>query len=104
MNMDDFLSSNDPIEYDKEVRNRIQLSIAAYAYEIRNESIMDDAEFDRRCNEIDLTVKTDNKKMDRWWKKNFDPSTGQWIQKHPEIKRIGYLYEKYYQSGNEKKA
>ena len=65
MNMDDFLSSsNDPIEYDKEVRNRIQLSIAAYAYEIRNESIMDDAEFDRRCNEIDLTVKTDNKKMD----------------------------------------
>ena len=67
MNMDDFL--NDPIEYNKEIRNRIRLSVAAYAYEMRNESIMDDAEYDRLSKEIDVSETTGNKKMDNFFKK-----------------------------------
>ena len=33
-------------EYNKEIRNRIKLSVAAYAYAYKNESIMSDAKFD----------------------------------------------------------
>ena len=30
--------------------------------------------------------------MDKWFKNHFDPSTGQWIHKHPNLKRIDELY------------
>lgn len=83
-----------PVE--REVRRRIKLSIAAYAYEYLDESIMSDAEFDKMCLEVNLKVDTGNKKMDNYFKKNFDASTGQWIRKHPEIKKIASLYERFY--------
>jgi len=79
-----------------EVRRRIKLSVAAYAYEYLDESIMSDAEFDKMCLEVDLKIDTGNKKMDNFFKKHFDSSTGQWIRKHPEIKKIAMLYERYY--------
>ncbi len=94
MNMDDFL--NDPIEYNKEIRNRIRLSVAAYAYEMRNESIMDDAEYDRISKEIDVSETTGNKKMDNFFKKSFDADTGQWIHKHPELRKVAFLYDTSY--------
>ena len=83
-----------PVEH--EVRRRIKLSIAAYAYEYLDESIMSDAEFDKMCLEVDLKIDTGNKKMDNFFKKHFDPSTGQWIRKHPEIKKIADRYARYY--------
>lgn len=83
-----------PVEH--EVWRRIRLSVAAYAYEYLDESIMSDAEFDKICREVNLKINTGNKKMDNYFKKNFDPSTGQWIRKHPEIKKIADLYERYY--------
>ena len=83
-----------PIEL--EVKRRIKLSIAAYAYEYLDESIMSDAEFDKMCLQVNLKIDTGNKKIDNYFKKHFDPSTGQWIRKHPEIKKIADLYERYY--------
>lgn len=81
---------------EKEVRRRIILSVAAYAYEIKNESIMADAEFDEQCLLVDVNEKTGNRKLDNFFKNHFDASTGQWIHKHPELKKIQQIYEKYY--------
>ena len=85
---------------EKQTRLRIKLAIAAYAYEIMNHSIMSDADFDKQCLEVDLSIDTDNKELDSFFRKEFDPSTGQWIHKHPEKRKIGYLLEKYYNVKN----
>jgi predicted small secreted protein len=84
---------------EREVRRRIKLSIAAYAYEVANNEIMSDAEFDKMCLAVDLKVDTGNKLLDSYFKENFDPSTGQWIHKHPELDKIANLYRNYYETG-----
>ena len=82
------------VEYQRWLR--IRLSIAAYAYEIKADSIMEDFQFDSLSLEVDTSIKTGNKKMDKFFETEFDPSTGQWIHKHPELKRIAELYGKHY--------
>lgn len=79
-----------------EIRRRILLSVAAYSYEYEDESIMSDAEFDTMCLQVQPSMKTGNNRMDRFFKNSFDPSTGQWIRKHPEIARIKKIYNDYY--------
>ena len=81
---------------ERETRLRIRLAIAAYAYEVESDSIMSDHEFDDLCKKVDLSVKTSNRKMDNWFKKNFDPSTGQWIHKHPDKNHLKGIYDKWY--------
>ena len=81
---------------EKEVRRRIKLSIAAYAYEFKDSQIITDAEFDKMCKQVDVNIDTGNKKMDSYFKKSFDPSTGQWIHKHPELNKVAQLYERFY--------
>ena len=80
----------------QEIRNRIKLSVAAYAYEFLNDSIMSDHDFDQLSLQINPQEETGNKKMDDFFKKHFKPDTGMWIRVHPEIKKLEYLYEKYY--------
>ena len=89
MNLESFMRS--PIEI--EVKNRIDLSAAAYAYEYMNISIMTDAEFDVLSLKIDPQLSTGNKKMDKFFKKQFDPSTGMWIHKHPEKNKLRRIVE-----------
>ena len=48
--------------------------------------------------EINPNEKTGNEKMDNFFKTQFEPCTGMWIRKHPEIKRLDYLYKKYYKT------
>lgn len=94
-----FVEQEKPVwgtDVELEVRRRIQLSVAAYSYEYEDESIMSDAEFDKMCLEIQPNMMTGNSRMDRFFKSHFDPSTGQWIRKHPEINRIKQLYNDYY--------
>ena len=79
-----------------QIRLRIRLSVAAYAYEICNDSIMSDSEFDRQCLLIDPSIETGNAKLDKFFKEEFDPSTGQWIHKHPELNGIVRIYKNYY--------
>lgn len=76
-----------------EKRKRIQVSVWAYAYEIKNNPIVPDDVFDRVCGEIDLSINTGNKKMDNWFIKNFEPHTGQWIHKHPTKGRLQQIYQ-----------
>jgi hypothetical protein len=101
MNIDDFLADNDKSEIVRtpqeiEVWRRIRLSIAAYAYEFCDNSIMSDAQFDEMCGLINPLIKTGNKVMDKFFKEKFNPSTGQWIHQHPELNKIKHLYETYY--------
>lgn len=103
MNLEQFFDESDKetnkswgSSLEKEIKLRIKLCVAAYAYEIENTSIVCDAEFDNMCAEVNLKNTTGNRKIDRWFKQNFDPSTGQWIHSHPELNRIKQLYEKYY--------
>ena len=81
---------------EKERRLRIKLSIAAYSYEFKDVSIVSDAEFDKMCREVDLSVDTGNELIDKYFKETFDSSTGQWIHKHPELDKIEYLYDQFY--------
>lgn len=83
-------------EVEKQIRLRIRLSVAAYAYEKCDESIMPDSEFDKKCLEIDPLIETGNKKLDNFFKEEFDPSTGQWIHKHPELNGIVRIYKNFY--------
>lgn len=82
----------------QEIRNRIKLSIAAYAYEFLGESIMTDHEYDELSLKINPNEKTGNDMMDEFFKTQFQPDTGMWIRSHPEIKKLEYLYKKYYES------
>jgi hypothetical protein len=81
---------------DDEVRNRIRLSVAAYAYEYLSESLMSDEEFDKLSLKIQPEKKTGRVKLDNFFKKHFEPSTGMWIRKHPEKHKLKSLYEAYY--------
>ena len=79
-----------------EVRRRIRISVAAYSYEYENESIMSDSEFDKMSLEVDPSMNTGNSKMDLFFQTSFDPDTGQWIRKHPELDKIKQIYNEYY--------
>lgn len=75
-----------------ETRKRILVAVAAYAYEMRNVSIMSDAEFDSLARSIDLKIATGRIEMDIWFMCNFNPSTGMWIWNHPDLKGIERIY------------
>lgn len=79
----------------QEIRNRIRLSVAAYAYEYLDKSVMTDAEFDELALKIKPEEKTGNRKMDNFFKKHFTTDTGMWIRKHPEIPKLDYIYKNY---------
>lgn len=94
-----------PVELER--RNRIRLAIAAYAYELDSNSIMSDAKFDDLCRKIEPNVTTVEKrhspevirrykKLDKFWREEFSPDTGQWIHKHPELARVRQIYYYYY--------
>lgn len=71
-----------------ETRKRILVAVAAYAYEILNEPLLSDADFDALCLEVDLTQPTGSVTMDDWFRDNFSPYTGQWVHDHPNKARL----------------
>ena len=83
------------MNFNPEIRNRIRLSIAAYAYEYKDDPIMSDNEFDSLAKKINVNEKTGNRKLDNFFKKHFETDTGMWIRKHPELNKIDFIYQKY---------
>lgn len=71
---------------------RIKLLIYAYAYECENDPLVSDAYFDKLCEDVDLEEATDRPDLDKWFKDNFDKSTGMWVRKFPELGRIKQIY------------
>ena len=80
----------------QETRNRIKISVAAYAYEYLDTSIMSDSEYDTLSQRIDIKKKTGNEMLDNFFEKHFIPDTGMWVHKHPEKEKLKYLYEGFY--------
>lgn len=78
-------------EQDFQKRLRCRLAVWAWAYEGLNESLVDDHMFDKECLRVDLDVDTDSPEWDLWWRENFSPETGAWINKHPDKKRLTEL-------------
>ncbi len=79
-----------------ETRRRIKLSVWAFAYEFRAHSIVTDAIFDVESYLVDLSVETNRLDLDYWFRAFFQPHTGMWIHKHPELSKIEKLYEEHY--------
>ena len=75
-----------------ERRNRIRLSIFAYAYEFESDSLISDGDYDRLSYKIDKNRSTGNEKLDKFFREEFEPDTGQWIHKHPELDKLRALY------------
>ena len=84
-----------PTEVEKQRRIRILLSLYAYAYEFKARSIVSDADYDRLALLVDTSISTGNKKLDNFFKKEYNPYTGQWIHKHPEKDKLEALYTQY---------
>ena len=80
----------------QEIRNRILLSVAAWAYEFKDDPIMSDDQFDSLAKSINPNEKTGNRKLDNFFKKHFETDTGMWIHKHPERRKLAHIYETYY--------
>ena len=85
-------------EVERERRNRIRLAVYAYAYEFMNESLIPDSEYDQLSREINPSISTGNKKMDKFFREKFEPDTGMWIRSHPEILRINQIYREHFRS------
>jgi hypothetical protein len=83
-------------EVNSEIRNRIRLAVAAYAYEYCHDSIMNDHEFDAMSREIDPEADTGNTKLDNFFKKHFEPATGMWVRQHPDKQGLRTAYERYH--------
>jgi hypothetical protein len=75
---------------------RIRLSVAAWAYEVQDRTIMSDATYDRLCLEVDTSITTGNKRLDTFFKRHFDPNTGVWVRKHPEPRKLERIIELYH--------
>lgn len=82
-----------PPPVDIERRNRILVALWAHAYEVHNNPLVDDFEFDMMCMRIDTSVDTGHPVMDKWFKEKFDPYTGMWVLSHPEKNRLETLYQ-----------
>ena len=67
-----------------ETRRRIHIAAAAYAYEIENDPIMSDAQYDADARLIDTTISTSRPDLDAFFRANFAPNTGSWVGAHPD--------------------
>lgn len=76
-----------------ETRRRIRVAVAAWAYEVLQDPIMDDAEFDELAKSIDLSIDTRRPDLDKWYRKNFQSYTGSWVHGHPERTRLNQIAE-----------
>ena len=117
MSIDTFMESVNPAlpvwgtPVQVERRNRIRVTMAAFAYEYHSESIMSDGDFDKLCLQINPSISTITdltdpeqirryEKIDRFFKEEFSPYTGQWIYKHPELDIVAQRYERNYKVRN----
>lgn len=77
-----------------ERRNRIQLSVAAYAYEIKDNPLISDHNFDQACLAIQPSISTGHPVLDQFFRTEFHPDTGAWIHHHPELGKVAALYDR----------
>jgi len=92
------MNHNPSPEVREEIRNRIKVAVWAYAYEMLDTPLVSDAMFDGLALTIRPRMDTsygcrDNSVIDEWFRKEFHPSTGNWIHKHPNLEGIVRYYK-----------
>jgi hypothetical protein len=75
-----------------ERRRRIIVSVAAWAYENNMKPIMSDGEYDALASSVNPNIATGNHRLDAFFKRHFDPSTGMWVHKHPNMEELAGIY------------
>ena len=80
------------MEHCQQTRARIRLAVAAWAYEVHDDPILTDAEFDALALSIDVRESTSRPDLDEWFRENFNPSTGMWVHNHPETTALESIY------------
>lgn len=78
--------------------DRIKISVAAYAYEFNHSPIMSDEDYDELAKRVHRQIKvaTGEGRLDRWFKRHFNPDTGMWIHRHPDLSGIINIHARYY--------
>ena len=76
----------------EETRNRILVSVHAYAYEVKADPLISDAEFDDLAMEINPDVSTGRAKEDAFFAEHFDSFSGSWIHAHPDLVGVKRIY------------
>lgn len=79
-----------------ERKRRIRVALAAYMYEIKDDPIMTDAEYDSLSYSINPEEETGNPLLDKFFREEFQPCTGQWIYNHPDISGIMTIEARYF--------
>jgi hypothetical protein len=82
--------------HEVERKNRIRLSIAAWAYENSLRPIMSDQAYDELSKTIRPTLATGNPRLDHFFRRHFSPDTGLWIHRHPNQAGLQDIYYRYY--------
>jgi len=83
-----------PLE--KERRNRVLISMYAYAYEFLSSSLVSDHEFDKLSYSVQKDIPTGREEEDKFFREEFEPATGMWIRKHPRKNLIRDLVIRHY--------
>lgn len=78
-----------------ERRNRIRLSVAAYAYEFLDAPILTDAEFDALAQQINPEIATGHAVLDAFFRDQFAAWTGCWIHSHPDLKGLAAAHARW---------
>lgn len=84
----------DPAQIER--RNRIHISVAAWAYENGLRPIMSDEAYDELSKLIRPKLATGNSRLDNFFRRHFSPHTGLWIHKHPDQQSLQLIYQRYY--------
>lgn len=80
-------------EFNREIRNRIRLSVAAYAYEFENDPVMTDQEFDELALVINPNIETGNEILDEFFRTEFVSFSGIWVHSHPDKPGLKRIYD-----------
>jgi hypothetical protein len=78
--------------HNPEIKLRIDVAVAAYAYEFENVSLVDDAKFDAMCRAVRPGLSTGNERLDTFFREKFQPHTGQWVHDHPDIPGLRRIF------------
>lgn len=83
-------------DLEREIHRRIKIAVYAYAYEIEHVNLVDDYVYDALALTIQPAMSTGHSRLDSFFLHHFDPSTGMWIHRHPELDKVAQLYRDRY--------
>lgn len=80
------------------IRSRIRVSLAAFAYEMYDKSLISDSEYDKLSKIVyaNRHIKTGDSRLDIFFSGEVSPDTGMWVRKHPELAKLESLYKRLY--------